>query len=290
MSKITIDATTCTRCGRCVAECPAVVLEQSFPKQPPEAVREAFCIACGHCVAICPVDALHHTAFPESTVHAVAEDLLPTSEQLLELMRARRSIRVFHERPVERELVEQVIEAARLAPTAHNSQSTRYTVVQDPVQLKQVADLTADYFDKLARQLRNPVSRRLLSLIAPKQIKGALQMLPELEAFLAAIRGGMELILHGAPCLILFHAAPGGHFPAANANLAIQNATLMAQALGLGSFWTGFVVAACTRDRRIASLLDVPPGQVIFGGMVLGYPKFEYKKWIDRDPARVNWI
>ena len=290
MSKITIDATTCTCCGRCVAECPAIVLEQKDPKQPPEVVRETICIACGHCVAICPVDALQHVAFPDGTVPAVAEDLLPTSEQVLELLRARRSIRAFHERPVERDLIEQVIEAARLAPTAHNSQSTRYTVVQDPARLKQVVDLTTEYFDKLARQLRNPVSRRLLGLMAPKQIKGALELLPELEMFLKAIRGGMELILHGAPCLIVFHAEPGGRFPAANANLAIQNATLMAQALGLGSFWTGFVVAASMRDRRMAQLLEVPPGQVIYGGMVLGHPKFEYKKWIDRDPAQVNWI
>lgn len=48
----------------------------------------------------------------------------------LELARNRRSVRKFKDEPVEAELLKQVLEAARAAPTAANMQPVRLIVVQ----------------------------------------------------------------------------------------------------------------------------------------------------------------
>jgi len=50
---------------------------------------------------------------------------------VLEAIKARRSIRKFKSDPVEREIVQQLLEAAVLAPSAKNSQPWRFTVVME---------------------------------------------------------------------------------------------------------------------------------------------------------------
>ena len=50
----------------------------------------------------------------------------------LETIKARRSIRAFKSDPIEREIVEQILEAAVLAPSAKNSQPWRFTVIPQP--------------------------------------------------------------------------------------------------------------------------------------------------------------
>ena len=58
---------------------------------------------------------------------------------VIELMRARHSMRAFDSRPVARDLLLRVLEAARLAPTACNNQPWRMLVVDAPAGLKALA-------------------------------------------------------------------------------------------------------------------------------------------------------
>ena len=290
MAKMTIDSDTCTRCGTCVATCPAAIFVQRDKEAVPGTTHETFCISCGHCVAICPVGATAHEDFPEGTVNPLDMGLLPSFEQVREMFRMRRSIRVFEDKPVERAALDQIIDAAQLAPTGHNVQSTEYIVVQDKDVLAKVVALTTDYMAKGIRQLRNPVLRTVLGVIAASQVKAGLQMLPELEMVVKGVELGEDPILRRAPCLIVFHARKNTVLPNTNAQLALQNATFAAQALGLGSFYTGFVLSACQRDSRIPELLAVPEGNVLYAGMTLGYPQYPFKNWIRRKPPRVKWI
>ena len=62
----------------------------------------------------------------------------------LEALRTRRSCRRFQDRAVSRDLVEQVVDAGRLAATARNEQPWEFVVVTDPARRREVAALT-DY-------------------------------------------------------------------------------------------------------------------------------------------------
>ncbi|MFH1221389.1 MAG: nitroreductase family protein [Candidatus Eisenbacteria bacterium] len=62
----------------------------------------------------------------------------------LEALRERRSVRVYEDKPVPRQTIEQIIDAARLAPTANNIQPWEFVVVTDKTTRKRIADLT-DY-------------------------------------------------------------------------------------------------------------------------------------------------
>ncbi|MGD2205356.1 MAG: nitroreductase family protein [Anaerolineae bacterium] len=71
-------------------------------------------------------------------------------QALLWLMQSRRSIRRYQDRPVPDELIEQMLEAARLAPSAANSQPWRFVVVRDPELRRRVAQHAASYFIRWA--------------------------------------------------------------------------------------------------------------------------------------------
>lgn len=64
-----------------------------------------------------------------------------TQEDLMEFLRSRRSIRFFRPEPVPDEVLRGLIEVARFAPSAHNSQPWRFVVVRDRGKLEALARL-----------------------------------------------------------------------------------------------------------------------------------------------------
>jgi len=58
-----------------------------------------------------------------------------------DVIRARRSIRAYKDTPVERETVDRILEAGRLAPSWCNRQCWRYIVVSDPQQRAMLGEL-----------------------------------------------------------------------------------------------------------------------------------------------------
>jgi len=63
---------------------------------------------------------------------------------LMEAIRARRSIRNFLDRPVEEELLLAVLEAGRIAPSARNMQDWRFIVVRDAATRQMLAGAARD--------------------------------------------------------------------------------------------------------------------------------------------------
>lgn len=51
--------------------------------------------------------------------------------EAIECIKTRRSIRKYEDKPVDRSLIEEIIEIARFAPSWKNSQSVRYIAIYD---------------------------------------------------------------------------------------------------------------------------------------------------------------
>ncbi len=289
MVAIVFDAEKCIRCGACVAACPARVFVQGKDAAP-DVVRKALCIACGHCVAVCPVDAVQHSAFPEGMVVPLDSNLAPSEEQTLALLRSRRSVRVFQDKPVSREELEKLLAAVRVAPTGHNLQDVQFIVVQDKELLAEIPKVVVKYFLGVAKQIRNPLMRSLYRLVLTKSaIDGIAQMLPDFDAIKQRYDEGQDPILRGANCLILAHSTRTVNFPETNAALALHNAALMAHSMNIGSFFAGYVVGACKRNRKIPDLLGIPSDHDVYAGLAVGHPDVTYQKWIQRRTPEVVW-
>ena len=285
---ITIDPERCRKDGLCFRIC-RKVFSQDAPGSVPVVEHEESCNSCGHCVLLCPSGAIQQAGCPSDRVHAVDDSLMPSYEQVREMIVTRRSTRTFRKRAVERGLIEKVIDGARFAPSAKNTQSTRFIVVEEKSLLRAIAEETARWLGKVGKQLRNPVLRRLYMLRGAGDSAEIMRYIRQFEFIAGEMREEKDLILFGAPVLLLFHGDRTIPFAEANANLAIQNGTFIARALGLGSFYTGYVVTACGHDKALRRLIDLPRGHRVYGGLALGYPEIEFSRWIDRNPPIIKW-
>ncbi len=62
--------------------------------------------------------------------------------ELMELLRTRRTYRRFRQKPVPQEVLDEILEAARLASSAANKQPLTYIVIQDPAKVAAVFGYT----------------------------------------------------------------------------------------------------------------------------------------------------
>ncbi len=290
MGHVAVDAEKCKVCGACLASCPAGIFMQESEGAPSHTDHIEFCIGCGHCVALCPSGAITHPRFPEGTVHPIDRDALPTYNQILELVRARRSVRVFDDEPPAREDIEKMLDAARFAASAHNARDTQVVVVQDKGVLASMVDLTVAFLLGTRKQLQNPIARTIFKWTAPHMAEQAMAMLPEIDLMEQGVAAGFDPILRNAPCVLVFHAAKSLNFPDANANLALDNAALAGQALGLGGFYTGYIVAACKKGKGIPELLGLPSHHAVFAGYAFGKPRIPFGRWVERPALPAKWL
>lgn len=73
-----------------------------------------------------------------------------TNMDVLKAIATRRSIRRYKLEPIESHKVEQILEAARLAPSAKNQQDWQFVLIQSKEQREEIGNLTAQPFVKTA--------------------------------------------------------------------------------------------------------------------------------------------
>lgn len=278
-----VENATCIRCGRCVKVCPAWIFAQQAPKADIELHNESSCITCGHCVAACPTDSVIHSGFPEGTVHRIEQSALPSPESVMLLIKNRRSNRAFSSKPIPVEYLEQILEAAHRAPTASNMQQVEFTLVTDPQKLKMITGATIGTFSAAVKKLQNPLLKPALKLILPQLYK----YIPSLMRLIGEYKKGNDLILRGATAVLFIHT-PESRFGSADANLAYQNGSLMAESLGVSQFYTGFVCTGIDQDKSETINKALGIKGKIHAGMALGMPEFKYPKYIDRKDIKVK--
>ncbi len=152
------------------------------------------------------------------------------------ILGGRRSIRRYLETPIEPEKLRACLEAARLAPSAHNVQPWRFIVVDEPgLKDRLAAAAFSGIYSGSKFAARAPV---ILVLLAKP---GG-----------AAVRAGSKLL--GIP----FHFLDMG--------IAGEHVVLQAEELGLATCWMGWF-----DHRRVRKVLAIPRGFKIVAMMPLGY-------------------
>ncbi len=273
MSRLIVDDAKCNRCGICIKECPPRIIEMVEPKALPTVIpdQRERCIVCGHCVAVCPFEAISLDTMMPVDCAPVNKELLPTAEQMEHFLRSRRSIRVYKEKTVPHTVLVKLIDIARYAPSAHNSQPVQWLIVEDPAEVRKLAELVIQWMNLLVKK-----SPRLVEQF-------------HFDKFVSAWERGEDRVLRGAPHIIVAHAPKDTAMAQENCAIALTYLELAAYSQGLGTCWAGYLMAAASSFPALINALALPGGHKCFGAMMVGYPKHEFRCIPLRNKPSIIW-
>lgn len=158
----------------------------------------------------------------------------------------RRAIRKYKNKPVDRAIIEQLIDAGRTAPSAMNKQPWRFYIV---------------------------TKQEDISLYSGAIIDAALKSLP--NAGVHDLSHGVEFfrtadpVFHGAPVVIFITAAKGNEWAPIDIGMCAQTILLAAKSLGLDSCPIGF--GKFIEHTPHCETLGIPENEEVLLSLVIGY-------------------
>jgi len=170
--------------------------------------------------------------------------------EVLEAIYSRRSIRSYKDKKVSKELIEELLNAAVMAPSSRGSQPWNFTVVENKELIKKL--------DNKTKEIREITGRTATD------------------------------IFYGAPLLIVISGKADHKYLKDDVNLAVQNMFLAAHSLGLGSCWIG-MAKVLNNDEESRKELAIPEGFDIVAPLIFGFPA-EKKPVPERKPTILKWI
>ena len=166
-----------------------------------------------------------------------------------EAIEKRRAIRKFKPDPVPDAMIDQILEAARLAPSGTNRQSWRFQVIKDPALKQKVFEATVDQ-----KHIQE----------APVVIACGSELLTFVKGHPLAPPGGQYFGAENDSWEEISKFITDAHVYTA---IAVEHMVLMATALGLGSCWVQRM-----RYGQVSKLLGWPRHIVILCLVPIGYP------------------
>ena len=268
MSLFTVDKNKCQRCGACAAVCPSRLIA-AHPADGPYKSSPRSCIACGHCVAVCPTAALDNRKAPLAGQMSLDGWQPPGTEEMTKILRYRRSIRTYREDAVSADKLRALLEVARHAPSGVNSQSLSFTVISGRDKLNKIGNATVAWLEEEEASGAYP----------PGAFAGVIENCRQ---------KGEDIILRGAPNLIVAFAPEWHPYPNENCAFVWAYAELFAPSLGLGTCIAGYVqMCASAKYKPLLELLAPPSGLVTAGALMAGYPRYRYRRLPARQELRI---
>lgn len=273
----------CDKCMLCVRDCAYGVWQ--VVDGAPVAAKPDLCVLCGHCAAVCPRNAICHDGLDWTEIAAInRKNLQP--DIFREIIVSRRAVRQFKDEPVSRDVIEQVLDVARFAPTASNDQNVSYTVVTDKKLLEETA---ADIFGFVDRQYGR-TQKGLLKWIVRMAGWSENRYFRRLDVARKLKASGGDPILYGAPALILIHVPRKAQYGCQNGSIAAATIINYAHAVGLGACFMGYMTLALRYSKKMRGRFLVPQDRDVHLCLVMGYPSYRHVATASRKKADITWI
>lgn len=291
---ITIDKALCKGCALCVEVCKDFSLVLKDKKACVSDNPVFGCIACGHCMAICPEGAIKISGRCMSK-----DDLFDLHDaknaagfdSLFGLLQKRRSIREFMDIPVEKELIEKVLSAAKTAPMGLPPSDVNVLVFDS----KEKVRAFAEDFCRYLEGMKWLVSDWFLNIMKPfwgkendELFRGFVK--PCIRIYTEKMKQGVNVVNYDAPVAMYFYGSQ--YCDPADPIVAATYAMIAAESLGLGTCMLGAVHPMIQNGRRAAKFrkrneIRSKSREGLF--VIMGYPSVKYRKGIKRSFANVDF-
>ncbi|MGL4991490.1 MAG: nitroreductase family protein [Sarcina sp.] len=166
------------------------------------------------------------------------------TNQVLETIKNRRSIRKFNDKNISEDILLQLVEAASYAPNGHNTQPWHFSIIQNQDLLNE------------------------LNIVAKENFK-----ISDNDFIRKLGNNDKFNCFYGANTVITISRDPKAITGQADCILAAQNLMLAAESLGVGSCWieTGTMAFQGENSLKYRELAKIPENFEIVSMIVLGY-------------------
>ena len=173
-------------------------------------------------------------------------------ENIMEIIKKRKSIRAYKDDPLPKDVVADILEAGKHAPTARNMQQLEYKVIT-----------SRSLITKLSEGITAALKKEAPAMKAPPNFRPS--------------------FFYDAPLLIIITGPKDNHWIMADAALAVQNIMLYATSAGLGSCFIG-MARLIEKDSDLLRELHISEDRIIAAAVICGYadeqPESKEKKLV----------
>lgn len=290
---IRINSEKCNGCGLCVSVCSDFNFQIVDDKA--TQTKEPFfgCVGCGHCMAICPTGAIEiygREISPDDLFVLPEKESAANYGQLLNLLKRRRSIREFRENPVEKELIDKIIDAAKTAPMGIPPSDVHILVLDNREKVRKFSEDYCNYLESIQWF----VSKWFLAIMRPFLSKSNNELFsrfirPLFRIYIENMKMGVNYVTYDAPLAMYFYGSP--YADPADPIIAATYAMIAGESLGLGTCMLGAIHpmiqnGAKAKEFREKQGIKYPSREGLF--VLFGYPKVKYLKGLHRTFASVD--
>jgi nitroreductase len=175
-------------------------------------------------------------------METIAVDKILEKNETLKTIYSRRAVRTYSDKPVPKELIEQLLEAGRMAPSAINKQPWKFYVVTNRETIKQFSDE--------------------IGKVAAKHFH---------LSFASGLLKITDAVFHGAPVVIFITAPKDNEWALLDIGMCSQNIMLAAKSLGLETCPVG--LGKYIEETSSFSKLNIPRAENVLLSIIVGYGK-----------------
>jgi nitroreductase/NAD-dependent dihydropyrimidine dehydrogenase PreA subunit len=270
---IDVNKTTCKGDGRCVEVCPIQILQMNEKEHVPEFVSGGNdrCLNCGHCFAVCPHGSITISSMDAEKALRLDPSALPSAQQVGIFLKARRSIRLYKDEPVSKDAIAKLLDITRYAPSGINRQPVNWAVVMGKDNVHGLAGLVVKWAEELVKA-KSPVAESL-----------------RFDRLVEAWKKGEDRICRGAPAVVIAYGLKDDPMVPQSCTIAGTYLELAAFGLGFGACWAGYVSMAVNMSEDVRKFVGLSSRATAGAAMMVGFPKYRYRRIPERNPARVLW-
>jgi len=178
--------------------------------------------------------------------------------EIIKAIKERRSVREYEDKPIEKEKINQILEAGMWGPSAKNEQKWHFTVITNKEVIKKVSEMRLEAVSEKDVWIKKRLETK------------------------------KDPILYNAPLYIVITAPVDYKWADIDGTIAAHDMILAAHSLCLGSCYIG-TIKILKDDEEFKKLLQVPDGHKIIITMVFGYAKEEPEPK-ERNKDVVTWV
>ncbi|MDP4285669.1 MAG: nitroreductase [Bacteroidota bacterium] len=179
-----------------------------------------------------------------------------TESETLKTIYERRAVRKYKDRPVDKKIIEKILDAGRMAPSALNAQSWKFYIVTN-------------------KEIIHSFSKAITKIAAKEFIKAGRKKIIKSIINLFHFSHGLHFpkttdhVFYEAPVVIFITAPKDNEWAAIDIGMCAQNMMLASKSLGLDSCPVGF--GKYIKHTKLYPQLQIPSSEEIILSIIFGY-------------------